>query len=44
MFIHEAAHVLHGIDHPAHDDRFRDLLKMLFDKFNKANGTGYNCI
>lgn len=43
-FLHECAHVLHGKDHRAHDDRFRDLLKVLVDEYNKANGTAYNCI
>ncbi len=43
-FLHECAHVLHGKDHRAHDDRFRDLLKVLIDEYNKANGTAYNCI
>ena len=44
MFLHECAHVLHGKDHRAHDDRFRDLLKVLVDEYNKAHGTAYNCI
>ena len=42
MFLHECAHALHGVDHRAHDERFHDLLKVLVDEYNKANGTNYN--
>ena len=44
MFLHECAHALHGVDHRAHDERFHDLLKVLVDEYNKANGTNYSSI
>ena len=36
LWAHECAHVLHGIDHRAHDSRFREILRLLDPVYKEA--------
>ena len=36
LWAHECSHVLHGIDHRAHDSRFREILRLLNTAYKEA--------